>query len=191
MLTRELVIDAILSCFDAALSVDSSVNKISLKQRESLRRNKLAVERVLCTNLDNLKQARQLMEGFASYLNDDSEGMYLEGYYSVQMNKYIKFIQGAQLRFARIVESINYILENCSTDLWVYQVTYDDLFTVRLDVDSLQVDVKGSFLSKMRACVEQNKPISIEIRDWEKNRILYASSTIDIEKIDFSRVLVK
>ena len=43
----------------------------------------------------------------------------------------------------------------------------------------------------MRACVEQNKPISIEIRDWDKNRIVYASSSLDIEKIDLSKVLAK
>lgn len=191
MLTKEMVIDAIISRIEASLSDDGSMISISLKQQESMKRNMLAVKRILCTNHGDLKNARQIMDGFASYMNDDSEGLYLEGYYSVQMDNYIKFVQGAQSRFDRIVESINYLLENCSKELWVYQVTYDDLLKVRLDIDSLQVDVNGSFSSKMRACVEQNKPISIEIRDWDKNRIVYASSSLDIEKIDLSKVLAK
>lgn len=186
MLTKVMVLDAIISRIEVSFS-----DEVSLKQRERMNRNKLAVKRILCTNLGDLKNARQLMNGFASYMNDDSEGLYLEGYYSVQMDNYIKFVQGAQSRFDRIVESINYLLENCSKELWVYQVTYDDLLKVRLDIDSLQVDVNGSFSSKMRACVEQNKPISIEIRDWDKNRIVYASSSLDIEKIDISKVLAK
>lgn len=187
MLTKQTLIDILVNQLQESLSDDSSEGAMSTKRRVAIENNIHAVQSVLGTKVSNLRSARHLMDGFAAYMNSDTEGVYLESYYSNKMDEYVSFVSASQMRFEIITRSINYLIDHYSFYLQYNQVVYDNLLKIRMDINSLVVELIGQFIPKLRECVAMNKPISVEILDG--SRLLYSSSSLNIEQIDFPKVL--